>query len=368
MIPSTSEVLSRLPGAKIFSKLDANSWFHQIPLTESSKLLTTFITPFGRFAYSRMPFGITSAPEHAQKRLAQLLDDLEGVEVFIDDILIHAPNQDLHDARLGEVLNRLDKAGMTLNKAKCEISKKSIQFVGHIVSDNGILPDPEKTKALRDMPRPENIHDVRRFLGIVNQFSKFSPKLSDLSQPIRELLQKDKQWVWNEPQERSFNEIKLECLSGTCLALFDPNLETKVASDASKRGLGACLYQRQQGGEWRLVFCASRSVTSAESNYAPIEREALGVTWACDTFANFLIGMKFKIETDHKPLVSLLGLKDLNQLPPRIQRFRIRLMRYNYDISHIPGKELVVPDALSRAPCGEISMSDNLEGEVQSYA
>ncbi|PIK37700.1 hypothetical protein BSL78_25470 [Apostichopus japonicus] len=229
-------------------------------IKESSKLLTTFITPFGRFAYSRMPFGITSAPEHAQKRLAQLLDDLEGVEVFIDDILIHAPNQDLHDARLGEVLNRLDKAGMTLNKAKCEISKKSIQFVGHIVSDNGILPDPEKTKALRDMPRPENIHDVRRFLGIVNQFSKFSPKLSDLSQPIRELLQKDKQWVWNEPQERSFNEIKLECLSGTCLALFDPNLETKVASDASKRGLGACLYQRQQGGEWRLVFCASRII------------------------------------------------------------------------------------------------------------
>lgn len=136
-----------------------------------------------------------------------------------------------------------------------------------------------------------------------------------------------------------------------CLALFDPNLKTKVSSDASKIGLGACLYQQQQDSDWRLVFCASKSLTSTEQNYAPIEREALGVTWACDTFAHLLIGLKFEIETDHKPLVALLGQKDLNELPPRIQRFRIRLMRYNFSIKHIPGKELIVPDTLSRAPC-----------------
>ena len=368
MLPSTSEVLSRLPGAKFFSKLDANSWFHQIPLSKSSQLLTTFITPFGRFAYKRLPFGITSAPEHAQKRLAQILDDLEGVEVFIDDILVHAPDQKLHDARLAEVLSRLEQAGMTLNKDKCEINKRSVNFVGHIVSDKGILPDAERTKALRDMPRPENIHDVRRFLGVVNQFSKFSPKLSGLSQPIRELLKKDTQFVWGEVQEKAFNDVKYECLYGPCLALFDPNLETKVASDASKDGLGACLYQKQSDGEWKLVFCASRATTETERNYAPIEREALGATWACDTFANFLIGLKFTIETDHKPLISLLGKKDLNELPPRIQRFRIRLMRYSYKIVHIPGKDLVVPDALSRAPCGNLPSTRELEEEVTSYA
>lgn len=186
MIPR--EMLSRLPGAKVFSKLDANSWFHQIPLTDSSQLLTTFISPFGRFAYRRIPFGITSAPEHAQKRFAQLLEDLEGVEVFIDDVLIHAPNQKLHDEGLEAVLSRLEAAVMTLNKDKCKISCREVNFVGHIVSDKGISPDPDKTKGLREMATPQDIHDVRGFLGVVNQFSKFSPSLSTLTQPIRELL------------------------------------------------------------------------------------------------------------------------------------------------------------------------------------
>ncbi|KAJ8027672.1 hypothetical protein HOLleu_29679 [Holothuria leucospilota] len=260
------------------------------------------------------------------------------------------------------------QAGMTLNKDKCKINKRSVNFVRHIVSDKGILPDAERTKAFIDMPRPENLHDVRKFLGVVNPFGKFSSKLSGLSQPIRELLKKDAQFVRGEVQEKAFNVVKHECLYGHCLARFDPNLETKVASDASKDGLGACLYHKQSDGEWKLVFCASKATTSTEQNYPPIEREALGATWACDTFANFLVGLKFTIETDHKPLISLLGQKDLNDLPPRIQRFRIRLMRYSYNIVHIPGKDLVVPDDLSRALCGNLPFTCGFKEEVTSYA
>lgn len=176
--------------------------------------------------------------------------------------------------------------------------------------------------------------------------------------------------MWTENHDKAFNEVKSVISDSPCLAFFDPNLKTKVSSDASKIGLGACLYQQQQDGEWRLVFCASRSLTSTEQNYAPIEREALGVTWACDTFAHLLIGLKFEIETDHKPLVALLGQKDLNELPPRIQRFRIRLMRYNFSIKHFPGKELIVPDTLSRAPCktNPSQESSVLLKEVESYA
>ena len=350
-IPCVNETLSRLEGAKFFSKLDANSWFHQIPLTEDSKLLTTFITPSGRYAFNRMPMGILSAPEHGQKRLSQVLDGMEGVEVIFDDILIHAPTQELHDVRLEEVLVRLERAGITLNKDKCKICVKRVKFVGHIVSELGIEVDPEKVSALTEMTPPKNLPDLRRFLGMVNQFNKFCPKLADLTAPLRELLKKGNSWVWHANHDKAFQTIKDVISQSPCLALYNPNYETKIASDASKIGLGASLFQKQSSGDYQLVFCCSRSCQPAEQDYAPIEREALAVTWACETFSNLLIGLRFKIETDHKALVSLLGRKDLNDIPPRIQRFRIRLFPFDYSISHVPGTSLYITDTLSRLPC-----------------
>lgn len=369
-LPSTEETLHKLTGAKVFSKLDANSGFWQIPLTESSRLLTTFLSPFGRYAFNRLPFGISSAPEHFQKRMETLLAGLPGVLCQMDDVLIFGSTQEEHDERLESVLQRFEKANMTLNDEKCEFSRDKITFVGHVIDASGVRPDPRKVEAIVDFEAPSNVPEVRRFMGMVNQLGRFTPNLAEHSKPIRELLQKDRSWVWDQPQIQAFERIKQELSSDTVLALYDPKAPTKVSADASSYGLGAVLLQRSQGEDdkWKPVAYASRAMSSTEQRYAQVEKEALAVTWACEKFANFIIGMKFQIETDHKPLVSLLGTKAISELPPRIQRFRMRLMRYEYDIDHVPGKLLYTADALSRAPLYRMTKEEEqFQSTVEAY-
>ena len=180
------------------------------------------------------------------------------------------------------------------------------------------------------------------------------------------LLNKKSQWVWDSTQEQAFQEVKQSLSSSPVLALYDPSLETVVSADASSFGLGAVLLQREPEQEWRPVaLYISRAMTSTETRYAQIEKEALALTWACERFVDYVIGLKFHIYTDHKPLVPLLGSKRLEELPLRVQRFRMRLMRFDFSISHVPGKELITADALSRAP---VSPGENdLDEEVSAY-
>ena len=349
-LPAVEQTLAQLAGAQVFSKLDANSGFWQIPLAPDSALLTTFLTPFGRYCFHRLPFGISSAPEHFQRRMSTLLEGIDGVVCLMDDILIHGTTQDEHDSRLMEVLRRLEAAGVTLNKEKCEFSQKQVPFLGQIVNHSGIRPDPGKVRAAQEFPAPTNVGGVRRFLGMVNQLSKFSPHLADVTKPLRELLKKDRAWVWGDPQQQAFDNVKATLTTAPILALFDPTRETIVSADASCYGLGAVLLQQQPNGEIKPVSYNSRSLTPTEQRYAQIEKEALALTWACERFSDFLVGLKFTLETDHKPLVPLFSDKNLDELPLRVQRFRMRMLRFLFSIHHVPGKHLTVGDALSRAP------------------
>ena len=351
----------------VFTKLDANSGFWQVPLAEDSALLTTFITPFGRFCFNRLPFGITSAPEHFQRRMSEVLQEVEGVVCLMDDILVHGKTQEEHDRRLTVVLQRLQDAGVTLNESKCEFSVNRVKFLGQIVDHTGVRPDPEKVRAIVNLRRPTCVGDVRRFLGMANQLGKFSLQLTDKTKPLRDLLSNKSQWCWDEPQEKAFQEVKKEIAKTPTLALFDPSRETIVSADASSFGLGAVLLQTDENGKTRPVAFASRAMTPTEQRYAQIEKEALAITWACNRFSDFLLGLKFHVQTDHKPLIPLLSTKRLDELPIRVQRFRMRLMRFQFSISHIPGKNLVTADALSRAPSPEGTADENLMEEVEAY-
>ncbi|XP_014676649.1 PREDICTED: uncharacterized protein K02A2.6-like [Priapulus caudatus] len=367
MLPPVDYVLGQLANAKVFSKVDAKAGFHQIPLSEKSRKLTTFITPFGRFCFNRLPFGISSAPEHFSKRIAQILDGTPGAVSLMDDVIVFGRNQAEHDANLTRALTRLENAGITLNRDKCVFSQSSIKCLGQIVSADGITADPGKVGAVRDMPVPTNVSELRRFLGMVNQMGKFTLDLAELTKPMRDLLSKTNMWQWGKLQETAFEKIKSILSDASCLALYDPSRETKVTSDASLYGLGSVITQRD-GREWRPVAYASRSLSPTEQRYAQIDKEALAIVWACEKFREYLIGIKFLVETDHKPLISLLSSKDMEQLPPRIQRFRMRLMRYSYDIVHVPGKELYTADALSRAPAYPPTQSDGtLEQETDAF-
>ncbi len=250
-LPSVESTLGQLAGARMFSKLDSNAGFWQIPLSKDSSLLTTFITPFGRYCYNRLCFGISSAPEHFQKRMSRILEGLEGVLCQMDDVLVWGATQAEHDERLWRVLSRLQGANVfiTLND-KCEFSKRKVKFLGQIIGKSGVSADPDKMEAVRAMKEPCTISEVRRFLGMVNHLGKFVHHLAEKAQPLRDLLKKSNMWVWGPQQQEAFERIKVDLTTPPGLALYDSNKETSGCvfiwiggcspSDASRKRMETC--------------------------------------------------------------------------------------------------------------------------------
>ena len=267
----------------------------------------------------------------------------------MDDILIFGQDQKKHDAHLHAALGKIQEAGAMLNPDKSEFSKQCLTLLGHIINQHGISPDPSKTAAVLEMKTSKSLTELRRFMGMVNQLGKFTPNIAELSQPLRELLSSKRSWVLGPTQDTAFKAIKAKLARPTTLALYSPDAPTKIAADASAYGLGAVLLQ-QQSGEWHPVTFASRSMTDTEKRYSQIEKEALTLVCACEKFSDYVIGKAIFLETDHKPLVPLLGKTNLDCLPPGVLRFRICLMRFDYTISHVPGKHLYTADTLSCAP------------------
>ena len=370
-LPAVDFTLGKLGDARVFSKLDANSAFWQRTLAEESKLLTTFITPWGRFCFERLPYGISTGSEQFQKVMMETLEGLEGVECQIDDIVVHGRTQEIHDKRLHQVLDSLEKANITLNLDKCEFNKSQIKILGNIVSSNGISPDPEKVKAIADLPAPGNISQTRSFLGMVNQLSKFTDHLADKTKPIRDLLSEKNFWSWGQAQDKAFKQIKQCLISPPVLALYDTNKKTKITNDASSYGLGGVVLQQQDDDTWKPVAYFSRALTNTEMHYSQIEKECLAFTWLCERASDYILGKPIVGETDHKPLVPMLMTNCLDQLPPRIQRFRMRLMRFNIqEMIHVPGKNMYTSDTLSRMMTKETASKETSqfdENETEAF-
>ena len=295
----------------------------------------------------------------------RIVEGLEGVVCQMDDMLVFGKDEGEHRERLAKVLKRLESAHVTLNPSKCEFNKTTIKFLGHVIDRTGVKADPDKTQAITRMEAPRSVSDLRRFLGLVNQLGKFSPNIAEITQPLRELLSSKRAWLWGPDQEKAFASIKEELVKPTTLTLYDLTVQVKISADASSFGLGAVLLQ-QEKEDWRPVAYASRSMTPTERRYAQIEKEALALTWACGKFSDYVLGRKFSIETDHKPLIPLLNSKNLDALPPRIVRFRLRLAKFDYTVYHVPGKQLFTADALSRAPVPE-TIEDPLQEEVEDF-
>ena len=220
MLPTVDHLLAQLGDTKVMSKLDANSGYWQIPLAPESRTLTTFITPFGRYQFNRLPFGISSASEIYQKRMQEILDDLTGVICMQDDVLVYGRNQHEHDARLKATLTKIKAAGITLNPHKCEFSKTSLKFLGHILSAEGLKPDPGRVSGISNFPPPTDVSETRRFLGMVNQIGKFIPNLAEKTKPLRDLVSDKNAFIWGTAQQDAFSVIKDALCSAPVLSLY----------------------------------------------------------------------------------------------------------------------------------------------------
>ena len=339
---TVDEVVSRLQGATTFSILDAKQGFWQLKLDEDSSRLCTFNTPIGRYRFTRLPFGVKCAPEIFQRTMDRVLEGLEGVEVIMDDVIV-AGNEANHDERLSAFLQRASSNGLRLNRDKCKIRQKEVPYVGHLLTNEGLKVDPQKVKAVSEMPEPTSKTDVKRFLGFVQFLSRFLPQLSTIDAPLRELEKTDVEFDWAPPQQQSFMKIKELVAQAPVLQYYNVEKPVTIQCDASGQGLGAVLLQ-----EGKPVAYTSRSLTDAETRYAPIESEMLAVVFACKKFHQYIYGRRTVVETDHKPLQAIFT-KPLAQVPLRLQKMILNLRGYDLEVRYIPGSEQVVADTLSRA-------------------
>ncbi|CAC5407755.1 unnamed protein product [Mytilus coruscus] len=288
-LPTIEDITTRLTGAKYLSKLDCNNGYWQLRMDKESQLLTTFNSPFGRYCFLRMPFGIKSAQEVFQKRVSQLFENLKGVETDIDDILVWGTTRKEHDDRLRSVLNRCQEVGLTLNAEKCKFRVKEVTYIGHTLSADGVRPDQEKIRAIKEMLAPTDKKGVQRLLGTINYLAKFVPNMSAVTEPIRKLLKEEHKFIWTHEQQQAFEKLKDIITKNLVLSFYDVSKPVTVSCDASQCGLGAMLIQDN-----KPVAYASRSLTDAERRYANIERELLGVLFGLERFNDYTYGKTHK--------------------------------------------------------------------------
>ncbi|UYV62865.1 K02A2.6-like [Cordylochernes scorpioides] len=360
ILPTVETMFSELKGATVFSVFDASSAFWQVPLDKESTNLCTIATPFGRFRFKRLPYGLNSASEVFQRCINNILSGLQGTACYMDDILIYGNTMEEHNRNLETVLRRLEENNVKLNAKKQQIAVDKVNFLGHIISRDGIAIQASRAEAIQKLKRPENKTEVQRFLGMVTYLGKFIPNLSDKTAPLRKLISNKSEWKFGGEENDCFEKLKNMVSNAPILTFFDPTKPITISSDASQYGIGTVLMQGGQAIEY-----ASFSLNATQRKYAQIEKELLAIVFGCERFQYYIWGNDVIVETDHKPLLSIVK-KPLEKLSPRLQRMVLRLMRFQISLKFTPGKNMFVADHLSRDPLKDEVDTSYLEGQTES--
>ena len=349
LIPTVNDISFELNQAQYFTKLDLSQAYHQIPLAEESRYITTFTTHIGLYRYTRMNYGTNAAAELFQHTLQQHLQGIEGVRNIADDIIVYGKTKADHDRALENCLQRLKDKGLTLNREKCQFLQDKLSFFGQVFSKEGTRPDPSRVADLQNASVPTNSQEVRSFLGMSNYSAKYIKDYATISTPLRELTKKNVQFCWQNQHEEAFIALKTALTNAPVMAYFDKNKQTFVTVDASPVGISAILSQKAPGTEDRhVVSYASRALTDVESRYSQTEKEALSIVWAVEHYHLYLYGAEFTLITDHKPLEIIYGNPQA-KTSARIERWVLRLQPYDFKVVYKSGATNAA-DFLSRHP------------------
>ena len=360
-ILSIDEILDTLGGNRWFSSLDLCSGYHQVEIEEEHKERTAFQAgPLGFYEYNRMPFGLTNSPATFQRLMDRVLGDLynRGCISFLDDCLAYSIQWQTHLSILEECMTRLQKANLKLRGKKCELFRNQLLYLGHRLSEEGIQVDDAKLEPVKSWPTPSNVKQLQQFLGFVGFYRKFIQDFAKIAQPLFHLLggrpskankakpsKPTPEWDWGATQNAAFHKLKQALLTPPILAYPDFKKPFLLRTDASKQGLGAVLYQEQDGKD-RVISYASRSLKPAELNYSGHKLEFTALRWAITVkFKSYLYGHHFTVTTDNNPLTYVLSTAKLDATG---HRWLTELQDFHFDIKYKPGRSNQDADILSR--------------------
>ena len=354
-LPRIDEALDCLGGARIFTSLDLKSGYWQVEMDEDLKELTAFtVGPLGFYECNRMPFGLTNAPATFQCLMESCLGDLHlnWCIIYLDDIIVFADTPEEHVKRLRDVFEKLAEAGLKLKPSKCEFFKSCVNYLGHVISKEGIECDPKKIEAVKNWPIPVTVTDVRSFLGFTNHYHRFIQGYAKITHSLNKLISGDnanykkKKVKWTRECQVTFDELKNKCTQTPILAYANYKKPFIVHTDASELGLGAVLYQRDDANVKRVIAYASRTLTASERKYPAHKLEFLALKWSVtDQFHEYLYGGLFEVYTDNNPLTYILTTAKLDDTG---QRWIAKLANYDFQLFYKAGKTNVEADALSR--------------------
>lgn len=365
-LPNMAELISNVSGHQFYTKLDLKNAYLQIEVVPDDCKYLVINTHLGLYKYLRLPFGIHSSPAIFQKFISQLLASHEGTHPYLDDIIVGGDSIEEHDQRLSKVLETLQAANVQLNFKKSVFRVTSVKYLGFKLSSKGYEPDEEKVRAILDVPVPTNVTELKSFLGFISFYHSFVKNFATIASPLYDLTKKGVDFVWSRQTEESFNTLKSAVAAHVSLNKFDVNAKLIVEVDASPMGVGAVLLQQHQDGSMSTISFASRRLTVCEQNYAQIDREGLAVVFALNKYSKFLLGRKFVLRTDHRPLIHIFNpSKPITKIAnARLIRWSVLLLSFDYTIEHLPGIKNTIADCLSRLPIEDNTVKFHVPHEI----
>lgn len=343
------EISSKLRDKKFFTVFDLAEGYHHLKLNEKSSWKCCFATPFGVYRFIVLPYGLSNSQDLFQYEVEKHFSGLKNVVICHDDMIISGKTKQEHDEAVDGFVKKAKNANAKFNKDKFQYCQNKVKFMGQMFSEEGMQIDPDRIESLSMLKSPENKAELQRVIGSFNYVRRYVKNMSEIMHPLCELLKSNVEWTWLPKHQKAFEDLKVIITKSPALVPFDPNLKTVLQCDASKNGLGCCMFQQYDKNVLKLVACASRSMNDHELNYSQTEKELLSIYFGTKKFHDFIYRQNVDVQSDHKPIVSIMK-KPIHKIGSvRLQRLRLKLLIYSLNIYYVPGKNVQFADMLSRS-------------------